>query len=135
MAKNTFSQMVAEATAAMPAVSAAELKQRLEQDPRMLVVDVRDFESRRASGMIPGAVAVSHGALLYKADDEVPPEWRDPQLQDRSRPIVTQCDLGPLSAISAKTPKDMGFTNVSYLDGGIDAWAKASLPVEQAAAK
>jgi rhodanese-related sulfurtransferase len=135
MAKNTFGQMVAEATAAVPAVSAAELKQRLEQDSRTLVVDVRDFESRRASGMIPGAVAVSHGALLYKADEEVPPEWREPQLQDRSRPIVTQCDLGPLSAISAKTLSDMGFTNVSYLDGGIGAWAKAGLPVEQAAAK
>jgi rhodanese-related sulfurtransferase len=135
MAKNTFGQMVADATAAVPAVSAAELKRRLEEDMRTLVVDVRDFESRRASGMIPGAVAVSHGALLYKADDEVPLEWRDPQLLDRSRPIVVQCDLGPLSAISAKTLMDMGFTNVSYLDGGIDAWTKAGMPVEPGAAK
>jgi rhodanese-related sulfurtransferase len=88
----TFGQMVGEASAAVSAGKAAVLKQRFEQDPHALLVDVRDFESRRASGMIPGAVAVSHGALLYKADQEVPPEWRDPQLQDRSRPVVTHCD-------------------------------------------
>jgi hypothetical protein len=67
---------------------------------------VRDFDSRRASGMIPGAAAVSHGELLYKADQEVPQEWRDARLQDRSRPIVTHCDLGPLGAISAQTLQD-----------------------------
>jgi rhodanese-related sulfurtransferase len=117
------------------AVSAAELKQRLEQDPRTLLVDVRDFESRRASGMIPSAVAVSHGELLFKADQEVPPEWRDPQLQDRSRPIVTHCDVGPLGAISAKTLQDMGFTNINYLEGGIDAWVKAGFPVRPVAVK
>ncbi len=130
----TFGQMASEAMAAVPAASAPELKQRLEQDPSTLLVDVRDFESRRASGMIPGAIAVSHGELLYKADQEVPPEWRDPRLQDRSRPIVTHCDVGPLGAISAKTLQDMGFTKVNYLEGGIDAWVKAGFPVEPVAA-
>jgi rhodanese-related sulfurtransferase len=27
----------------------------------------------------------------------------------------------------------MGFTNVHYLEGGIDAWVKAGLPVEPVA--
>src|SRR5215831_16352315 len=126
----TFGQMAGEAMAAVPAVTASELKQQLERDPDLLLVDVRDFDSRARSGMIPGAVAVSHGELLYKADQEVPPEWRDPRLQDRSRPIVTHCDLGPLGAISAHTLQEMGFTNVRYLEGGIGGWAKAGLPVE-----
>jgi rhodanese-related sulfurtransferase len=133
MAK-TFGQMASDAMAAVPGMSASELKQELERDPDLLLVDVRDFDSRRASGMIPRAVAVSHGELLYKADQEVPPEWRDPRLQDRSRPIVTHCDLGPLGAISGQTLQDMGFTNVRYLEGGIDAWVKAGLPVEPVAA-
>jgi rhodanese-related sulfurtransferase len=121
--------------AAVPAISASELKQQLEQDPELVLVDVRDCRSRAASGMIPGAVAVSHGELLYKADQEVPPEWRDARLQDRSRPIVTHCDLGPLGAISAHTLQDMGFTDVRYLEGGIDGWVKADLPVESTATK
>ena len=70
------------------------------------------------------------GRLLYKADNEVPEEWRDARLADRSRPIITQCDLGPLSAIAAKNLQDMGFTNVSYLEGGIQGWKQAGLPTE-----
>ncbi len=131
MAK-TFMQMAGEAQAAVPVVAPAEAQRRLQEDPNTLVIDVRDAENRQASGMIPGAAAISAGALLYKADQEVPEDWRDPRLKDRSRPIIVQCDLGPLSAISAKNLKDMGFTNVSYLEGGIQGWEEAGLPTESA---
>lgn len=128
MAK-TFLQMVSEATAAVPGVSPEEAQRRRQQDPRTVIVDVRDEDRLRATGTIPGAAAISAGSLLFKADQEVPEEWRDARLQDRSRPIIVHCDLGPLSAISAKTLQDMGFTDVSYLEGGIDAWTKAGLPI------
>ena len=91
---------------------------------------MRDESSIRACGQIPGAAAISAVSLLYKADNEVPEEWRDARLADRSRPIITQCDLGPLSAIAAKNLQDMGFTNVSYLEGGIQGWKQAGLPTE-----
>jgi rhodanese-related sulfurtransferase len=129
MAK-TFMQMVSEAQAEVPAVGPEEARRRMEQEPNTLLIDVRNAEDIRASGMIPGAIAVSAGSLLYKADREVPAEWRDPRLQDRSRPVITQCDLGPLSAIAAKNLKDMGFENVSYLEGGIAGWKQAGLPTQ-----
>ncbi len=87
-------------------------------------------KNERREHHAPGAIAVSAGSLLYKADQEVPEEWRDDRLQDRSRPIITHCALGPLGAISAKTLKDMGFANVSYMEGGIEGWKKAKLPTE-----
>lgn len=123
-------QMVGEAEAEVPDVSAEEARLRLQEDPNTLVIDVRDEAIIRASGTVPGAAAISAGSLLYKADQEVPEEWRDARLADRSRPIITQCDLGPLSAIAAKNLKDMGFTNVSYLEGGIQGWKQAGLPTE-----
>jgi rhodanese-related sulfurtransferase len=126
----SFMQMVGEAQQAVPAVSADEARRRMDEAPDTLVIDVRDESSIRASGMIPGAAAISAGSLLYKADNEVPEEWRDARLADRSRPIITQCDLGPLSAIAAKNLQDMGFTNVSYLEGGIQGWKQAGLPTE-----
>lgn len=129
MAK-TFMQMAAEAQAAVPSVSPREARRRMQEEPNTILIDVRDAEDIRATGMIPGAVTVSAGSLLYKADQEVPEEWRDPRLQDRSVPVITHCALGPLGAISAKTLKDMGFVNVSYLEGGIEAWKKAGLPTE-----
>ena len=35
-----------------------------------------------------------------------------------------------MSALAAKTLKEMGFTDVAYLAGGIQAWKDAGLPTE-----
>jgi len=126
----TVGQMVAEATAAVPAVRAEDLQRRMREEPNTLVIDVRDSAQAHA-GSIPGAINIDYGDLLFAADNEVPEEWRDPQLQDRSRPIITHCVLGPLGAIAAKTLQDMGFTNVNYLEGGFEAWKAAGFPIEQ----
>ena len=71
MAK-TFMQMVADAQAAVPAVSPEEAQRRLQDDPRTLIVDVRDATDIAASGRIPGALAVSAGMLPLRADQEMP---------------------------------------------------------------
>lgn len=60
---------------------------------------------------------------------EVPETWRAPQLADRSRPIITTCILGPLGALGGKLLHDMGYQNVQILDGGVQAWIEAGLPV------
>ena len=129
MAK-TVMQMVAEAKAEVPGIGPDEARRRWEADPNTLIVDVRDLAARRASGMVEGAIVVSAGNLPFAADTEMPEEWRDPCLQDRSRPVVTVCDLGPMSALAAKTLQEMGFSNVAYLEGGTQAWKEAGLPTE-----
>jgi rhodanese-related sulfurtransferase len=126
----TVMQMVADAQATVPGIGPEEARRRSKEDPNTLIVDVRDAANRRASGMVEGAIAVSSGTLPFVADTEVPEEWRDPRLQDRSRPVITVCDLGPMSAMAAKTLKDMGFENVAYLDGGTQAWKDAGLPTQ-----
>lgn len=127
MAK-TFAQMVAEALAQVPVVSPTEAHGRLQQHPNTLVIDVRDAADIAVTGTIPGAVNISFGSLTYKADDEVPEDWREPQLKNRSRPIITTCILGPLGALGGKLLHDMGFTNVSILEGGVQAWIDAGFP-------
>lgn len=127
MAK-TFGQMVAEALAEVPRISPAEAHKRLQQDPNTLVIDVRDAADIAMTGTIPGAMNISLGSLTYKADDEVPEDWREPSLKDRSRPIITTCILGPMGALGGKLLHDMGFTNVSILEGGVQAWIDASFP-------
>ena len=126
----TVGQMVAEATAAVPAVKAQDVQRRMQEDPNLLVIDVRD-SAQALVASIPGTINISYGDLLFAADNEVPEEWRDPRLQDRSRPIITHCVLGPLGAIAAKTLQDMGFTNVNYMEGGIEGWKSAGFPIEQ----
>ncbi|MEZ4672203.1 MAG: rhodanese-like domain-containing protein [Anaerolineae bacterium] len=127
----TFGQMVVEALAEVPTISPAEAQKRLQQDHNTLVIDVRDAADIALTGTIPGAMNISLGSLTYKADSEVPEDWRDPALKDRSRSIITTCILGPLGALGGKLLHDMGFTNVSILEGGVQAWIDAGLPTKQ----
>ena len=130
MVAKTFMQMVGEAQAEVPGIDVAVAQRRLEADPNTVIVDVRDLANRSASGMVAGAIPISSGTLPIAADTEVPEDWRDPRLQDRSQSVITVCDLGPMSAIAAKTLKDMGFQNVAYMEGGTQAWKDAGLPTE-----
>jgi len=130
MAK-TFNQMVTEAMAEVPVISPAEAHRRMQEDPRTLVIDPRDAADLPVTGIISGAMNISYGALTYKADNELPPEWRELELQDRSRPIITACETGELAALSGKLLQDMGFTNVSILEGGTVAWKDAGFAVEE----
>ncbi|MCC7209227.1 MAG: sulfurtransferase [Anaerolineae bacterium] len=130
MAK-TFAQMVAEAMADVPRISPETLHQRLQENPNILVIDVQDAADVAAMGTVPGAVNISLGNLTFKADLEVPPDWRDPRLADRSRPITTTCSLGPLGALGGKLLHDMGFENVTILEGGVQAWKDAGFATDQ----
>jgi rhodanese-related sulfurtransferase len=127
MAK-TFMQMASEAMAEVPSVSVQEARQRLQDNPNTLLIDVRDLDMIRETGMAEGAVAISNGALPLRADQELPEAYRDERLQDRSRPVLTICGAGPMSAIGAKTLKDMGFENIAYVEGGTQAWQEAGFP-------
>jgi rhodanese-related sulfurtransferase len=44
---------------------------------------------------------------------------------------MTIFDAGPMSAISAKTLKEMGFADVAYVEGGTQGWKDAGLPTEE----
>ncbi len=129
MAK-TFMQMAEEAMAEVEGVGPLEVQQRLEQDPDALVVDVRDAEAIPSTGLPARGLNVSLGMLPVRADQELPEEWRDSRLQDRSRQIITTCQTGQNAARGGKLLKEMGFTNVAYMEGGMEAWKAAGLPTE-----
>ncbi len=129
MAKS-FMQMAKEAMAQVEGIGAEEVQQRLKQDPNALLVDLRDAAEIPTTGLATGGLNISLGMLPVRADLGLPEEKRDPRLQDRSRQIITACQLGPNGAIGAKLLQDMGFTSVCYLEGGMEAWIAAGLPTE-----
>ncbi|MCP4189360.1 MAG: rhodanese-like domain-containing protein [Planctomycetaceae bacterium] len=129
MAK-TFMQMADEAMAQAHAISAEEARKQLEQDSNVLLVDVRDESEVQITGLGIGALNAPGRSLAWKADLEIAEEWREPKLQDRSRRIITTCGSSPCyrGAKAANLFTDMGFTNVSYVDGGMEALIAAGLP-------
>lgn len=129
MAK-TFGQMVGEAKANVPGISAAEARRRVQEKPETLLIDVQDAADIGACGLIPGAVPISLGMLAIRADRELPENFRDARLQDRGRPVIVTCGAGGQAALGAYTLHQMGFTDVAYIDGGMQAWKAAGLPTE-----
>ena len=129
MAK-TFGQMVSEAREQVDVLSPQDAQKKMQGDPNVVVVDVRQAEDIASTGSVPGAVNIPLGVLPLKADTELPESTRDARLQDRSTPVITTCGGGGQAALAAKLLKDMGFTNVSMIDGGTRGWKAAGLPTE-----
>ncbi len=109
-------------------ISANELKKRMSQkDKSLLIVDARDVTSYY-KGHIPGACSLFDGEIIPMA-----------QNLDKNMDIVV---YGPGQATPSKDPMDrlagdsidrlgkMGFKNVKALDGGFEAWANAGNPVD-----
>ena len=84
-----------------------------------LVVDVRavaDFEK----GHVPGAKQV--------ALTEAKPEHKL-LAAAKSRPVVLVCKSGQSAEGAARALRKAGFERVFVLDGGIDGWQQAGLPL------
>ena len=110
----SFMQMAEAAMAQVNGISAEEARKRSEKDSNVLLLDVRDAADIPSTGLATGGLNISLGMLPVKADLELPEEWREAGLQDRSRPVVTTCQTGQNGAIGARVLKKMGFTNVCY---------------------
>jgi rhodanese-related sulfurtransferase len=124
----TFMQMAEAAMSEVNGATPDEVRQKLDEDPEALIVDVRDAAELPSTGIAVRGVNISLGNLPVKADLELPEDWRDSRLQDRSRQVVTTCQTGENAARAAKLLKDMGFENVSYMAGGMEAWKAAGFP-------
>ena len=74
-----------------------------------------------AGSHVPGARWVPRGWLETRISDAAP---------DLDAPLIATCENGVQSALAAATLADLGYGNVSILDGGMTAWRNASLPIE-----
>ena len=113
----TVKQLIAEAARDIAFMSMEEVKHHVDRaDPGLLLLlDVREREAFRA-GHLPGARNIPRGELELRADRELP---------DPTARILTYCQFGKVSTLSAHTLRTMGYTRTVALDGGLDAWTKA----------
>ena len=124
MAKGAM-DLVAQAKAEIENLSPDEVAAELERGEAVLV-DLREPQER-ANGAIPGSVHVPRGMLEFQADPDLP--YHKEELQ-REKRVILHCASGGRSALAAKTLKDMGYTDVAHLDGGINRWTQEGKPVE-----
>ena len=129
--KTTFSKLVEESKSSLEAINSQTWKDMIDSKEDMTIIDVNDKEEVESRGMIKGAINVSLGTLYYKADQEVPEDFKDNRIQDRNKKVVMTCGLGLCAAIGGKLLKDMGFKDVSLLDGGVTKWKEVGYELEK----
>ena len=122
--KTTFSKLVSESRDSLEVIDSHDLKNLMDQEEDLTIIDVNDKEETDKRGMIEGAFNVSLGSLHYKADKEVPENFKDNRIQDRNKKVVVTCGLGLCAAIGGKLLKDMGFKDVVLLEGGVEKWVE-----------
>ncbi len=92
-------------------LSAAELKNFLDTDKDILVIDVRE-ENERKQFYIEGSIHISKGVLERDIEAIITPE-------KQNMPIITLCSGGYRSALAAASLLDMGYKDVYSLAGGL----------------
>ena len=98
-----------------------------------LVVDIRPVEQRSRDGGVPGAIVVDRNVLEWRLDPTSPHRLVAADPPDRAdRRIVLVCNEGYASSLAAAGLHDLGLTNATDLDGGVQAWLQQfPSPMEQ----
>ncbi|MBI89628.1 MAG: sulfurtransferase [Candidatus Marinimicrobia bacterium] len=120
--KKTFNDFVEESREQLEIINSDKLNNMINEKEDIVIIDVNDKEDVEKRGMIDGAVNISLGTLFYKADENVPEDFKDQRIQNRNQKVVVTCSLGLCAAIGGKLLKDMGFEDVALLEGGVSKW-------------
>ena len=91
------------------------------------LIDIRDIRELENQGRIENSKHIPRGMLEF---------WLDPESQyfkqgklDLDKEMVLFCAGGLRSALAAKTLKDMGYKNVSHIEGGFGSLKNSKFKV------
>lgn len=87
-----------------------------------LVLDVRD-DSEYETGSIPDAKHIQLADLEAKAET---------LRKYQNKPILVTCQAGVRGGKACAALQKLGFTEVTNLKGGLEAWKQANLPIIRA---
>lgn len=110
----TATQLVERAREEVKAISVDEYKQMRADEVDHILLDVRE-QAEWDAGHIEDDLFIPRGLLEFKVADEI---------TDKSTPIVVLCKVGGRAALAGQTLQIMGYTNVTYIDGGYEAYIK-----------
>jgi hydroxyacylglutathione hydrolase len=102
-------------------MQASELLERIKSNKPPVVVDTRsEFEFKR--GHIPGAINAPVRKILLN---------RATLPENKKREMVVHCEHGQRAAIARFLLGLYGYRNTAPLEGDLEDWKKAGLPLER----
>ena len=116
----SYEELVSEARNETEQTDVESVQRALASGESVTVLDIREPDEWE-EGHIPGAKHVPRGLLELQSAMVLP---------DKDARIVVHCALGGRGSLAAKTLKEMGYTNVANMEGGLERWKEEGHAVE-----
>jgi len=120
-------KLVSEALEKVKTISPQEALQKSDNQ-KCNLIDIRDIRELQKEGRVLNSVHIPRGMLEFWLDPESA-YFKDGKL-DLEKEMVLFCAGGLRSALAAKSLQDMGFENVSHIDGGFSLMKNSGFKIE-----
>ena len=120
-------KLVSEALEEVKTISPQEALKKSDNQ-KCNLIDIRDIRELQKEGRVLNSVHIPRGMLEFWLDPESA-YFKDGKL-DLEKEMVLFCAGGLRSALAAKSLQDMGFENVSHIDGGFSLMKNSGFKIE-----
>ena len=118
--------LVTEALSEVKTITADEAL-KLSNENKCTLIDIREKGELDKTGRIENSNHIPRGMLEFWLDPEGP-YFKSGKI-DMSKEMVLFCAGGLRSALAAKSLKEMGFENVSHIEGGFAAISQSDFKI------
>ena len=118
--------LVAQALKEVKTISSEEAL-KLFNENKCNLIDIREKVELDNSGRVENSNHIPRGMLEFWLDPEGP-YFKSGKI-DMSKEMVLFCAGGLRSALAAKSLKEMGFENVSHIDGGFTSISQSDFKI------
>ena len=126
MAIKSSQTLVSEALSKVKAITADEAL-KLSNEDKCTLIDIREKGELDKTGRIENSNHIPRGMLEFWLDPEGP-YFKSGKL-DMTKEMILFCAGGLRSALAAKSLKEMGFKNISHIDGGFAAISQSDFKI------
>ena len=91
------------------------------------LIDIREINELENSGIVEGANHIPRGMLEVFLDPNSP-IFKNGQL-DQNKEFILFCAGGVRSALAVKSLKEMGYLNISHIDGGFSSISNSKFKI------
>jgi rhodanese-related sulfurtransferase len=118
--------LVSEALSTVKTINVDEAL-KLSNEDKCTLIDIREKGELDKTGRIENSNHIPRGMLEFWLDPDSP-YFKSGKI-DMNKEIVLFCAGGLRSALAAKSLKEMGFKNVSHIDGGFAAISQSDFKI------
>ncbi len=128
MSIKTSQTLVSEAMQEVKTISADDAYKLLEEN-NCNIIDIRDKTELDQTGTLENSINISRGLLEFQLDPNS--ALIQNGIIDLNKETVLFCAAGGRSALAVKTLKNMGYKNVSHIEGGFSELQNSKFKIKK----